>query len=120
MLEGIIGKERMENLRTTGSADAALHLDGLGRFRLNAYRQLGEPAVVLRRISSEAPVLDNLDLPAENLKKLSLRKRGLVLVTGIAGSGKSTTLAAMIQFMNEAVERHVVTLEDPVDRKSVV
>jgi twitching motility protein PilT len=105
----------MATWRETGSADAALHLDGLGRFRLNAYRQMGEPAVVLRRINEQAPSIEKLELPAENLKKLALRKRGLILVTGIAGSGKSTTLAGMIQHMNETVERHVVTLEDPVE-----
>jgi twitching motility protein PilT len=115
VLDGIIGRERMDTWRETGSTDAALHLDGLGRFRLNAYRQLGEPAVVLRRISQEAPTLDALELPAESLKKLAGRKRGLILVTGIAGSGKSTTLGAMIQHMNETIERHVVTLEDPVE-----
>jgi pilus retraction protein PilT len=115
VLEGIMGKEKMAAWRETGSADAALHLDGLGRFRLNAYRQMGEPAVVLRRINEQAPAIDTLELPSENLKKLAMRKRGLILVTGIAGSGKSTTLAAMIQHMNETVERHVVTLEDPVE-----
>jgi twitching motility protein PilT len=115
VLDGIVGRERMDVWRATGSTDAALHLDGLGRFRLNAYRQLGEPAVVLRRISHEAPSLDSLDLPAESLKKLASRKRGMILVTGIAGSGKSTTLGAMIQHMNENIERHVVTLEDPVE-----
>ena len=115
VLDGIIGKERMDTWRATGSTDAALHLDGLGRFRLNAYRQLGEPAVVLRRISQEAPSLDALELPAESLKKLASRKRGLILVTGIAGSGKSTTLGGMIQHMNESIERHIVTLEDPVE-----
>jgi pilus retraction protein PilT len=115
VLEGIMGKERMATWRETGSADAALHLDGLGRFRLNAYRQMGEPAVVLRRINEQAPSIEKLELPADNLKKLALRKRGLILVTGIAGSGKSTTLAGMIQHMNETVERHVVTLEDPVE-----
>jgi len=115
VLDGIIGRERMDAWRTTGSTDAALHLDGLGRFRLNAYRQLGEPAVVLRRISQEAPSLDALELPSESLKKLASRKRGLILVTGIAGSGKSTTLGGMIQHMNETIERHVVTLEDPVE-----
>lgn len=115
VLEGIMGRERMEIWRANGSADAALHLDGLGRFRMNAYKQMGDPAVVLRRIREHAPSIDNLDLPAENLKKLAMRKRGLILVTGIAGSGKSTTLASMIQHMNETVERHVVTLEDPVE-----
>jgi twitching motility protein PilT len=115
VLEGILGKDRMDTWRARGSADAALHLDGLGRFRLNAYRQMGEPAVVIRRINEKPPMLDQLDLPADALKKLALRKRGLILVTGIAGSGKSTTLAGMIQSMTETLERHIVTLEDPIE-----
>jgi len=115
VLEGIMGRARMEVWSETGSVDAALHLDGLGRFRMNAYKQMGEPAVVIRRISETPPELDSLDLPTEELKRLAMRKRGLILVTGIAGSGKSTTLAAIIEFMNKNVERHVVTLEDPVE-----
>jgi pilus retraction protein PilT len=115
LLEGVLGKRAMAEWREHGSADTALALDGLGRFRVNAYRQMGEPALVLRRINSEAPELEKLFLPAAELKRLSLRKRGLILVTGIAGSGKSTTLAGMIQYMNRHAERHVVTLEDPVE-----
>ena len=115
VLEGILGEARMQTWAETGAADAALHLDGLGRFRLNAYKQMGEPAVVIRRISEDAPEIDELELPADSLKNLALRKRGLILVTGIAGSGKSTTLGAMIQHMNSTVERHVVTLEDPIE-----
>ena len=115
LLEGILGRERLAGFKEKGSADAALSLDGLGRFRLNAYKQMGEPALVIRRIATQAPSLDALGLPAEELRALASRKRGLVLVTGIAGSGKSTTLAALIQAMNESVERHVVTLEDPVE-----
>jgi twitching motility protein PilT len=115
LLEGILGRERLLGFKEKGSADAALSLDGLGRFRLNAYKQMGEPALVIRRIATQAPSLDALGLPAEELRALASRKRGLVLVTGIAGSGKSTTLAALIQAMNESVERHVVTLEDPVE-----
>lgn len=115
VLEGVMGERRMETWRETGSADAALHLDGLGRFRLNAYKQMGEPAVVIRRINERAPDIEQLGLPMDELKKLAMRKRGLMLVTGIAGSGKSTTLGGMIQYMNTTVERHVVTLEDPVE-----
>lgn len=115
VLKGILGERRYEDWTETGSADSAIQLDGLGRFRINAYKQIGEPALVIRRIGESAPNLDSLALPAEELKNLSLRKRGLILVTGIAGSGKSTTLGAMIQYMNENVERHVVTLEDPVE-----
>jgi twitching motility protein PilT len=115
VLDQLLGEERMRSWREKGSADCALMLDGLGRFRLNAYKQMGEPAVVIRRVRDVAPDLDALDLPSDSLKNLALRKRGLILVTGIAGSGKSTTLAAMIQHMNLNVERHVVTLEDPVE-----
>lgn len=115
VLRGILGEERMQAFVETGAADAALDLDGLGRFRINAYKQMGEPAIVIRRINEDPPSLDELHLPADELKELALRRRGLVLVTGVAGSGKSTTLAAMIEFMNRNVERHVVTLEDPVE-----
>jgi twitching motility protein PilT len=115
VLQGILGPDRMERWHENGSADAAIQLDGLGRFRINAYKQMGEPALVIRRISESAPTLDDLHLPAKELKELALKKRGLVLVTGVAGSGKSTTLSAMIEYMNRNVERHVVTLEDPVE-----
>ncbi len=115
LLEMILGRERLQQFKDKGSADAALSLDGLGRFRLNAYKQMGEPALVIRRVATQAPSLDALGLPAADLRNLASKKRGLVLVTGIAGSGKSTTLAALIQSMNESVERHVVTLEDPVE-----
>ncbi|MEZ6017308.1 MAG: PilT/PilU family type 4a pilus ATPase [Planctomycetota bacterium] len=115
VLQGILGPERLERWNEQGSADAAIQLDGLGRFRINAYKQMGEPAIVIRRISENAPTLDDLNLPASELKDLAMRKRGLVVVTGVAGSGKSTTLAAMIEYMNRSVERHVVTLEDPVE-----
>ena len=115
VLEGVMGPDRMNIWRDEGSVDAALQLDGLGRFRLNAYKQMGEPAVVLRRVSDKAPVLDELELPTGDLVRVAMRKRGLVLVTGIAGSGKSTTLAALIQHMNLNAERHIITLEDPIE-----
>ncbi|TAJ18418.1 MAG: PilT/PilU family type 4a pilus ATPase, partial [Planctomycetota bacterium] len=115
LLEGTLGKRMVDVWRERGAVDTALALDGLGRFRLNAYRQLGEPALVLRRIANEAPDIEKLCLPSAELKRLAMRKRGIILVTGIAGSGKSTTLAAMIQYMNRHAERHVVTLEDPIE-----
>ena len=115
VLDGVVGKERMKGWSETGSVDTAMQLDGLGRFRLNAYKQMGEPALVLRRVSGEAPNLSTLNLPVAQLERLALRRRGLVLVTGIAGSGKSTTLAGIIQYMNTHAERHIITLEDPVE-----
>jgi twitching motility protein PilT len=115
VLVGVCGDERMAIWKAKGSVDTALQLDGLGRFRLNAYKQMGEPAVVLRRISQEAPILATLGLPTQQLERVSLRKRGIVLVTGVAGSGKSTALAGLIQYMNTHAERHIITLEDPVE-----
>ncbi|MBM3989042.1 MAG: PilT/PilU family type 4a pilus ATPase [Planctomycetes bacterium] len=115
VLEGVMGADRMAHWREHGSADAALQLDGLGRFRLNAYKQMGEPAVVVRRISESAPELAALELPTADLARIAQRRRGLVLVTGIAGSGKSTTLAALVELMNQSMDRHVITLEDPIE-----
>jgi twitching motility protein PilT len=115
VLAGILGPERVAVLKQDGSVDAGLQLDGLGRFRLNAFRQLGEPALVLRRIAATPPKLEDLCLPTRELAQLALNKRGIILVTGIAGSGKSTTLAGMIEHMNRHTERHVITLEDPVE-----
>ena len=115
VLKGVCGEEKMDTWKTQGSVDTALQLDGLGRFRLNAYKQMGEPAVVLRKISQEAPLLSTLGLPTQQLERIALKKRGIVLVTGIAGSGKSTALAGLIQYMNSHAERHIITLEDPVE-----
>jgi twitching motility protein PilU len=115
IMAGVLGAERMAEWSNAGAVDAAIQLDGLGRFRINAYKQMGEPALVIRRIGSSAPDLTQLNLPHEELAELAMRRRGLVLVTGVAGSGKSTTLAAMIEHMNCHGERHVITLEDPVE-----
>ncbi len=115
ILTGILGEKRMQTWRDTGSSDAGLQLDGLGRFRINAYKQMGEPAIVIRRINEDAPELASLHLPQQQLEELALKKRGLIFVTGVAGSGKSTTLAGMIQHINRNAERHVITLEDPVE-----
>ena len=115
ILEGVLGEKRMQTWRDEGSADAAIQLDGLGRFRINAYKQMGEPAIVIRRINEHAPELSSLNLPQQELEALAVRKRGLIFVTGVAGSGKSTTLAGMIQYINRTVERHVITLEDPIE-----
>lgn len=110
-----IGERNLDIWMRTGHLDASVEHSEYGRYRLNGFRQLGDPAVVMRRVAEEAPDLAGLDLPTKHLEKLAERKRGLILVTGIAGSGKSTTMAAMIQHLNHRVNRHVVTLEDPVE-----
>ena len=100
---------------STGEADAAYEIPGVGRFRVNAFHQRGVAAFVFRHIPRLIPSMEDLGLPAEQLKKLSARQRGLVLVTGIAGSGKSTCLAAMIDYINTNFRRHIVTIEDPIE-----
>jgi pilus retraction protein PilT len=85
------------------------------RFRVNLLRQLGRRAAVLRRIQSEIPDLEALGIPAELLRQWITRQSGLILICGPTGSGKSTTLAAALDWMNQNVSRHVVTIEDPIE-----
>lgn len=95
-------------------ADYAISVPGLGRFRVNAFRTMGESGCVLRRVSDAPATLAQLGLP-DVIAKLALRPRGLVLVTGPTGSGKTTTLAGMIDVVNESRPVHVLTLEDPIE-----
>ena len=92
----------------------AISPGGIGRFRVNAFTQLGRTGIVLRVIQSEIPKFEELHLPAV-LGELSMTKRGLVIMVGATGSGKSTTLAAMIGYRNENSHGHIVTIEDPVE-----
>jgi twitching motility protein PilT len=85
------------------------------RMRVNVFKQMGRLSMVFRNIKSKIPDFEELNLPTEPLRNLATRPRGLVLVTGIAGSGKSTTLAAMIEYINQNFEKHVVTIEDPIE-----
>ncbi|MFZ2295490.1 MAG: PilT/PilU family type 4a pilus ATPase [Polaromonas sp.] len=104
--------------------DLAIAMDPLGRFRVNVYRQRGDVAVVVRHINSRIPTLESLKLPPI-LKTLAMLKRGLVLVVGAAGSGKSTTLAALLDYRNEMTSSHILTVEDPMEfehshKKSII
>lgn len=104
--------------------DFAIGVAGLGRFRVNAYVQRGSVALSLRAIPMTIQHVEELNLP-EILKEISLKPRGLLLVTGTAGSGKSTTLAAMLEHINENVSRHIITIEDPIeflfkDKQSII
>ncbi len=94
--------------------DLAVSLESLGRFRVNVYRQRGEVAVVVRHINSQIPTLESLKLPPI-LKTLAMLKRGLVLMVGAAGSGKSTTLAALLDYRNTMASGHILTIEDPME-----
>lgn len=95
--------------------DSSLTSEGGIRFRVNLLRQLGRRAAVLRRIRSEMPDLETLGLPAELIRQWMTRQAGLILVCGPTGSGKSTTLAAALEWMSQNLCRHVVTIEDPVE-----
>jgi twitching motility protein PilU len=99
-------------------------MEGVGAFRISAFRQKGSPAVVVRFIPGAIPQLDTLGLP-DVLKEVIMQKRGLILIVGATGSGKSTSLSAMLDFRNERKSGHILTLEDPVEfiftnKKSIV
>ena len=104
--------------------DFAYSQSDRGRFRVNVYRQRGSISIALRRVSTAIPSIEDLNLPLI-IKQLAMEPRGLVLVTGTTGSGKSTTLAAMIDHMNSNLRRHIITVEDPIevlhrDRRSII
>ncbi|MCL6106094.1 MAG: PilT/PilU family type 4a pilus ATPase [Actinobacteria bacterium] len=104
--------------------DFAYGLSGVGRFRINIFRQRGSISIAMRQVVGKIPNFEELHLPPL-LKKMALEPRGMVLVTGTTGSGKTTTLAAMIDSINDNVRRHIVTIEDPIeilhrDKKSLI
>lgn len=109
----ILGDD-FDSINERGEMDLSYSLSGLGRFRVNVYKQRGTFAMAIRVVGASVPEIDNLGLP-EVVKELSLSKRGLILVTGPAGSGKSTTLAAMINEINKNKSSHIITLEDPIE-----
>ena len=113
-LVGIMSAAHREGFHATGDVDLSHTVPGTGRFRVNVFRQLGQVAAAFRLIASRAFTLDELGAPAI-AGDLALRPRGLVLVTGPTGSGKSTTLTAMIDLINRTKQDHVVTVEDPIE-----
>ena len=124
LLAEIVPPDRMEELEETGELNMGVPLSGVGRFRISAMHQRGTCAVVIRFITQDIPQLDNLGLPPV-LGEMILEKRGLILVVGSTGSGKSTTLAAMIDRRNSTLSGHVLTIEDPIEyqfrnKKSII
>jgi twitching motility protein PilT len=105
---------RAESFRETGELDTAYTAPELPRFRVNAFRQRGSISFAFRIIPREVPTFDELGLPV-GVKRLAGEQRGLVLVTGATGSGKTTTLAAMIDHINRTRRQHIVTIEDPIE-----
>jgi len=104
----------LKNYRAIGIADSSYRVNGLGRFRINLHRERGNPAAAIRALPSSVPTLDALHLPA-SVRSLARLPRGLLLVGGPAGSGKSTTLAALVNEINQNDARHIVIVEDPME-----
>lgn len=114
-LEEFMTPEQQREFMETGDADIAVDLEGLARFRTNCYRQRGTMAAILRHVKTEVPDFKSLNLPEEAMDRIAGLARGLVLITGTTSSGKSTTLAALIDRINSTRHGHIVTLEDPIE-----
>lgn len=114
LIKKICNEKDLIHLEETGDADFALEEDGIGRFRVNLHRQSSRLALVLRHIKSKVPNIAEMHLPPI-LKDISEANHGIILITGATGSGKSTSMAAMIDNMNKTQNRHIVTIEDPIE-----
>ena len=114
LLAEVLPPKRIEELEETGELNMAHAIEGVGNFRFSAMRQRGTYAAVIRYITTDIPPLDSLGVPAI-LGDLIMEKRGLLLMVGATGAGKSTTLAAMMDYRNEKATGHILTIEDPVE-----
>ena len=114
MAAALFSPEHMDRFRQAQEVDLAYSVAGLGRFRCNVFQQRGTVGIVLRVIPTRIKTIDELGLPPV-LKRIASEERGLVLVTGTTGSGKSTTLAAMIDYINTTRAAHIMTVEDPIE-----
>ncbi len=124
LLYEVLSEHQIREYESDMELNTGYTLEGVGSFRISAFRQKGSPAVVVRYIPSSIPAIDTLGLP-DVLKEIIMQKRGLILMVGATGSGKSTSLAAMLDYRNAQKSGHILTLEDPVEfvfknRKSIV
>jgi len=124
LLYEVLNERQIREYEEEMELNTAFALEGVGAFRISAFRQKGSPAVVVRYIPGTIPALDSLGVP-EVLKEVIMQKRGLILMVGATGSGKSTSLSSMLDFRNERKSGHILTLEDPVEfifqnKKSIV
>jgi twitching motility protein PilT len=122
--EMLADNEKLDEFQADNEVDFSYAVEGLGRFRVNAFRQRGSVSIVMRAIPVMIKAVSELGLP-ESVTTLAEQERGIILLTGTTGSGKSTTLAAMIDHMNRTMSKHIVTIEDPIeflhrDRSSII
>ena len=115
LLSAILSPEEVAAFKVLMEKDVAFVVPGVGRFRANLFMQRKRTGFVFRHVQEKVPTLEELHLPVNPIVRLARLHRGLVLVTGIAGSGKSTTLASIVEHMNEHSDRHIVTIEDPIE-----
>jgi twitching motility protein PilT len=113
-VKSILNEKQTRVFEERLECDMALSVEGLGRFRVNIYRQRNVVNLAFRVVPQRIPTFDELKLPPV-IRKIADEPRGLVLVTGTTGSGKSTTLAAMIDYINSTRSRHIITIEDPIE-----
>ena len=114
LIHEVIPDDQFLQFEAEMQLDFSYSIPGLSRFRVNAYHQRGQMALAIRPIPNRVPTMEEMQLPPI-LKDLMEKPRGLILVTGPTGSGKSTTLAAMINYVNETASKHIITLEDPIE-----
>jgi twitching motility protein PilU len=124
LVRSVMNDRQTEEFESTREANFAISPPGIGRFRVSAYVQQGSAGMVLRKINTEIPTLDGLGLP-DVLKDVALIKRGLVIFVGGTGSGKSTSLAALVDWRNSTTADHIITIEDPIEyvhphKKSII
>jgi len=124
MLKEILSEEEYNEFKLYKEMDTSFGLKDIGRFRVNCFLQRGTPAIAFRQIMDKVPNFETLQLP-EVVKKIADSERGIVLVTGTTGSGKSTTLASMIEYINSSMQKNIITIEDPIeylykDGKSII
>ncbi|WP_114416814.1 PilT/PilU family type 4a pilus ATPase [Marinospirillum perlucidum] len=111
---GVMNQEQKDEFRKNKECNFAISAPGIGRFRVSAFYQRNQVGMVLRRIEFDIPQLDSLHLP-EIIKDLAMTQRGLILFVGATGTGKSTSLASMIQYRNENARGHIISIEDPIE-----
>ena len=114
MIRDIMSEKLLKEFEETGEADFSYAVRGVGRFRVNTFRQRGSISIVMRFIPFGVPRFEDLNLP-DAIATLSKEERGIILVTGTTGSGKSTTLASMINLVNRTTSKHIITIEDPIE-----
>ena len=115
MVREVLSDDQLAKVNSSRELDCSVGMQGVGRFRLNVFYQRGSLAVAMRLLPYDIPGLEELGLPVKTIHELCQKRRGMVVVTGPTGCGKSTTLAAMINYINAHFRKHIVCIEDPIE-----